>query len=70
MGERVCLDSQSIMAEKLWCQGPEAAAHIASTVRKQQEMNACALIMNPFLKKSSTQPAEGCCDSKSRQVDN
>ena len=41
--ERVCFGSQfkgtqSIMAERAWQQGLEAAAHIASTVRRQREI--------------------------------
>ena len=36
------LKVQSIMAEKAWWQEHEAAGHIASTVRKQREMDAGA----------------------------
>lgn len=37
---------QSVMAERLWCQEPEAAGHIVPTVRQQEIWTNAALPLN------------------------
>lgn len=47
------------MVERLWWQGLEATDHMASAVRKQQEMNARAQLMNSFLGSPEASPWNG-----------